>query len=180
MRRSWRHARFPFFPAVRSTALFVDGQRSWPTCRSRSPALLPDQELLPSASTCSSPVSHPEKSSQRGARPKLLDLATRSKQVADRELVDVLFQPLTRTIAGLVSEYEKFIEMVKAYMSVDRPAAFEAIYKEKCRANIRKDPIHSEMLRCATLDRLARKTKAIRPTAFAKAGIRLKPLRCLA
>jgi NTE family protein len=150
------------FPAVRiDSHSFVDGSvmANLPVREAR--ALLPDQELLLVGFDVLSPVSHPEeKLSSVELALRLLDLATRSKQVADRELVDVLFQPLNEDYRwSSFSEYEKFIEMGRAYMSVDRLAAFEAIYKEKCRANIRKDPNPFRRFFAAlTLDRLARKT----------------------
>lgn len=71
---------------------------------------------------------------------RLLDLSTRSKQSADRELIDFLFQPVDRSYPwSSFAEYGKFFELGRQYMTEQRLAAFERTYLEKCAANIRAD-----------------------------------------
>jgi NTE family protein len=71
---------------------------------------------------------------------RLLDLSTRSKQSADRELVDVLFQPVDRSYPwSSFAEYKKFIGLGRRFMTEERLAAFDRMYLEKCVANVRKD-----------------------------------------
>jgi hypothetical protein len=72
---------------------------------------------------------------------RLLDLATRSKQYADRELADMVFMPLNADYPwSSFSEYEKFIELGRAYMTEERLDAFESAYAEKCLDECRKVP----------------------------------------
>jgi NTE family protein len=71
---------------------------------------------------------------------RLLDLSTRSKQSADRELIDVLLQPVNKHYPwSSFAEYKKFIDLGRRYMTEQRMAAFERLYLEKCAANLRKD-----------------------------------------
>jgi NTE family protein len=71
---------------------------------------------------------------------RLLDLSTRSKQSADRELIDVLFQPVDRSYPwSSFTEYKEFFGLGRRYMTEERLAAFERMYLEKCVANVRKD-----------------------------------------
>jgi len=71
---------------------------------------------------------------------RLLDLSTRSKQSADRELIDVLFQPVDRSYPwSSFAEYKEFFGLGRRYMTEERLAAFESMYLEKCVANVRKD-----------------------------------------
>ncbi len=71
---------------------------------------------------------------------RLLDLSTRSKQAADRELVDVLFQPVDRCCPwSSFAEYEEFLGLGRRYMTGERLAAFERSYLERCSANVRRD-----------------------------------------
>jgi predicted acylesterase/phospholipase RssA len=71
---------------------------------------------------------------------RLLDLSTRSKQYADRELVDVLFRPVEKTYPwSSFAEYKEFIALGQAYMTEERLIAFDRMYLEKCAENIRKD-----------------------------------------
>jgi NTE family protein len=71
---------------------------------------------------------------------RLLDLSTRSKQSADRELVDVLFQPVDRSYPwSSFSEYKEFLGLGRRCMTEERLEAFERSYLERCAANIRND-----------------------------------------
>ena len=71
---------------------------------------------------------------------RLLDLSTRSKQSADRELVDALFQPVDRSYPwSSFAEYKEYIGLGRRYMTEERLAAFERTYLDKCVANVRKD-----------------------------------------
>jgi NTE family protein len=71
---------------------------------------------------------------------RLLDLSTRSKQSADRELIDVLFQPVDRSYPwSSFAEYKEFFGLGRRYMTEERLAAFERVYLEKCVANVRND-----------------------------------------
>ena len=71
---------------------------------------------------------------------RLLDLSTRSKQSADRELIDVLFQPVDRSYPwSSFAEYKEFVGLGRRYMTAERLAAFERMYLEKCAANVRND-----------------------------------------
>ena len=71
---------------------------------------------------------------------RLLDLSTRSKQYADRELIDVLFQPVDKSyLWSSFAEYKEFFGLGRRYMTEERLAAFEGQYLEKCVANVRKD-----------------------------------------
>jgi NTE family protein len=71
---------------------------------------------------------------------RLLDLSTRSKQYADRELIDVLFRPVEKTYPwSSFGEYREFIALGRAYITEERLIAFERMYLEKCAANVRKD-----------------------------------------
>jgi len=71
---------------------------------------------------------------------RLLALSTRSKQAADRELVDVLFQPVDRSYPwSSFAEYKEFLGLGRRYMTEERLAAFERMYLERCVANVRKD-----------------------------------------
>ena len=63
---------------------------------------------------------------------RLLSLATRAKQDADRELVDVLFQPVDRAFAwSSFSAWRELAEMGRRYMTAERLDALEAAYAEK-------------------------------------------------
>ncbi|MCX7030211.1 MAG: patatin-like phospholipase family protein [Spirochaetes bacterium] len=71
---------------------------------------------------------------------RLLDLSTRSKQSADRELVDVLFQPMDRSYPwSSFAEYKEFLGLGRRCMTEERLAAFERSYLDACAANVRKD-----------------------------------------
>jgi NTE family protein len=68
---------------------------------------------------------------------RLIDLATRSTQAAERELVDVLFRPLDEDFPwSSFSEFQKYIEIGRLYMTPARIAAFHRAYREKCEASI--------------------------------------------
>jgi NTE family protein len=87
---------------------------------------------------------------------RLLDLATRSTQNAHRELVDVLLKPLSNDYPwSSFSEFKRFIDLGRRYMTEDRLAAFEGICREKCLANIGKDRnIPRRLLASSRLNRL--------------------------
>ena len=71
---------------------------------------------------------------------RLLDLSTRSKQAADRELIDVLLQPVDRSYPwSSFGEYKEFHGLGRRYMTEERLAALERTYLEKCAASVRKD-----------------------------------------
>jgi NTE family protein len=71
---------------------------------------------------------------------RLLDLSTRSKQSADQELVDVLFQPVDRSYPwSSFAEYKEFLRLGQRCITGERLAAFEKSYLERCTANVRKD-----------------------------------------
>lgn len=71
---------------------------------------------------------------------RLLDLSTRSKQYADRQLVDVLFQPVDRSyLWSSFAEYEKYLDLGRRHMSEERLVAFERSYLRTCAANVRGD-----------------------------------------
>jgi hypothetical protein len=71
---------------------------------------------------------------------RLLDLSTRSKQSADRELSDVLFQPVDRSYPwSSFAEHKEFFGLGRRYMTEERLAAFGSTYLEKCVANVRED-----------------------------------------
>ncbi len=71
---------------------------------------------------------------------RLLDLSTRSKQSADRELVDVLFRPVDRSYPwSSFAEYKEFFGLGRRYLTEERLAALERVYLKKCDANVRKD-----------------------------------------
>ena len=71
---------------------------------------------------------------------RLLDLSTRSKQYVDRDLVDVLLQPVERSYPwSSFGEYKEFFNLGRRYMTEERLAAFERVYLARCAANVRKD-----------------------------------------
>jgi NTE family protein len=71
---------------------------------------------------------------------RLLELSTRSKQRLDRDLLDVLLQPVDRHYAwSSFAEYATFFETGRRYMTEDRLRAFERAYCAKCIDNARKD-----------------------------------------
>jgi NTE family protein len=71
---------------------------------------------------------------------RLLDLSTRSKQSADRELVDVLLQPVDRSYHwSSFAQYEEFLDLGRRYMTRERVTDLENRYLERCAANVRED-----------------------------------------
>ncbi len=89
---------------------------------------------------------------------RLLDLSTRSKQAADRDHVDVLFQPVDRTYSwSSFAQYEKYIDLGRRHMSEQRLAAFERSYLDACAANVRRDRnVARRLISAALLKRLTR------------------------
>jgi NTE family protein len=64
---------------------------------------------------------------------RLLDLSVRSKQYADRELVDVLLQPVDRSYPwSSFAEYEKYLDLGRRHMTEERLLAFERSYLQRC------------------------------------------------
>jgi NTE family protein len=104
-------------------------------------ALLPGQEAFFVGFDVSAPVELSEDAlSPVELVLRLLDLSTRSKQYADRELVDVLFQPVGRSYPwSSFAEYKKFLGLGRRCMTGKRLDALEKRYLEKCIANVRKD-----------------------------------------
>ena len=71
---------------------------------------------------------------------RLLELSTRSKQYADRELVDVLFQPVDRSyLWSSFAEYEMYLDLGRRHMTEERLVALERSYLQTCEANVRRD-----------------------------------------
>jgi len=71
---------------------------------------------------------------------RLLDLAMRSKQKADRELVDIIFKPVDEDYPwSAFSEFEKFVELGRQYMTEERLQAFDEVFREKCLANVKRE-----------------------------------------
>ena len=106
-------------------------------------------------------VSAPVEQSEDGLSPvelvlRLLDLSTRSKQSADRDLVDILFLPVDRSYPwSSFTEYEKFLGLGRRCMTVERLETFERSYLERCAASIRKDRIAPrKLISAARLKRL--------------------------
>ena len=123
------------FPAVAIHGhAFADGSimAGLPVREAR--ALIPNGGLLLAAFDVQPPVPRfEEKLSSLELALRLLDLATRSKQYADRELADIVFMPLSADYPwSSFSEYEKFIALGREYMTEERLDAFESIYAEKC------------------------------------------------
>jgi NTE family protein len=89
---------------------------------------------------------------------RLLDLSTRSKQSADRLLVDVLFQPMDRSYPwSSFAEYKAFYDLGRRYLGEERLDGLEKAYLEKYAANIRKDKNPARKhLAAAKLKRIAR------------------------
>jgi NTE family protein len=87
---------------------------------------------------------------------RLLDLSTRSKQYADRELVDALFQPVDRSYPwSSFAEYKKYLDLGRRNMTEDRLVAFERSYLQACGANIRRDGnVARRLIYAARLKRL--------------------------
>jgi|GEM_PF-4595736 len=91
---------------------------------------------------------------------RLLDLAMRSKQEADRELVDIIFKPVDEDYPwSAFSEFEKFIELGRRYMTEERLAAFERVVRSKCLANVKREKtISRRLIATARLERFVRKS----------------------
>jgi NTE family protein len=133
----------PFvFPAVQiDDHPFADGgiMANLPVHEART--LLTGQDAVLVGFDVSSPVAQSdEELSSMELVLRLLDLATRSAQNAHRELIDVVFKPLSKEYPwSSFSDFKKFIDLGRDYMTEDRLAVFEGLYREKCIANIRKD-----------------------------------------
>jgi NTE family protein len=71
---------------------------------------------------------------------RLLDLSTRSKQYADRDLIDILLQPVDKSYPwSSFAEYKEYLDLGGRYMTEERLAAFERAYLDACAANVRKE-----------------------------------------
>jgi NTE family protein len=90
---------------------------------------------------------------------RLLSLATRSKQAADRELVDVLFQPVDKAVPwSSFGASRELVSMGREYMSEQRLEDFDKAYIAKCAASGQKsgNPLR-RLLSRAGLKRLGRR-----------------------
>jgi len=59
---------------------------------------------------------------------RLLELSARSKQYVDRDLVDVLLQPVERSYPwSSFGEYKEFFTLGRRYLTKERLAAFERV-----------------------------------------------------
>ncbi len=68
---------------------------------------------------------------------RLFDLSARSKQAADRELLDVVFRPVESAHPwSSFADYRKFLAIGRGYVTDRRILAFEEAYLEKCRVSI--------------------------------------------
>jgi NTE family protein len=103
-------------------------------------ALVADEDPLFVGFDVSAPVQQTdEELSPMDLALRLLSLATRSKQAADRELVDVLFRPVDKAVPWSSFEaYRELVSMGREYMSEQRLADFERAYIAKCAASGRK------------------------------------------
>jgi NTE family protein len=71
---------------------------------------------------------------------RLLDLSTRSKQYADRDLLDILLQPVDKSYHwSSFAEYKEYLQLGRRYMTGERLAAVERAYLDTCAANVRKE-----------------------------------------
>jgi NTE family protein len=72
---------------------------------------------------------------------RLLELATRSKQRIDRDLIDVLLQPVDRSYPwSSFAQSNEFFDIGRRYMSEERLDALEDAYIARCAANVSQDP----------------------------------------
>jgi predicted acylesterase/phospholipase RssA len=72
---------------------------------------------------------------------RLLELATRSKQSVDRELIDVLLQPVDRSYPwSSFAQYDDFFDIGRRCMSGERLDNFEDAYLARCAAGVSRDP----------------------------------------
>jgi NTE family protein len=87
---------------------------------------------------------------------RLLDLSTRSKQYADRELVDALFQPVDRNYPwSSFAEYEKYLDLGRRHMTGECLVSFERSYLQTCASNVRGDGnVARRLIHAARLKRL--------------------------
>jgi NTE family protein len=130
------------FPTVQLCGhMFVDGgvMTNLPVREARG--LLPGQEVLLAGFDASSPLSQfDEEISSVESALGLLDPAARSTQSGDSELADILFQPAHEGYPrSSFTEYKKYIDLGRAYMTRDRLSAFERVYREKCASMVRND-----------------------------------------
>jgi NTE family protein len=131
------------FPAVAiGDSAFADGSimANLPIREAR--ALLPGQNLFVAGFDVLPPAPRSEERfSSVELALRLLDLATRSKQYADRELADILFEPLNADFPwSSFAEYKNFIELGRAYMTDARLDAFETMFAGKSLAKSKEDP----------------------------------------
>jgi NTE family protein len=145
------------FPAVAiDEHPFADGciMANLPVREARS--LYPEQDPMLVGFDVMSPVAQPEEElSSVELTLRLLDLAMRSKQKADRELVDIIFKPMDENYPwSAFSDFEKFIELGRQYMTEDRLAAFEKVVRAKCLANVKREKnITRRLVASARLER---------------------------
>lgn len=130
------------FPAVSMGGhAFADGSIMASLPIREACALLPGETLFLVAFDVQPPVPQfEEKLSSLDLTLRLLDLATRSKQYADRELADVVFMPLEVNYPwSAFGDYKNLIELGKAYMTDERLDDFEVCFAEKCLEKSGKD-----------------------------------------
>jgi NTE family protein len=93
---------------------------------------------------------------------RLLSLATGSKQAADRELVDVLLQPVDKAVPwSSFDDYKELVTIGREYMSEKRLADFDAAYIAKCAACVERG--WNPARRMLALSRLKRLEPRINP-----------------
>jgi NTE family protein len=114
-------------------------------------ALLAGREVFYAGFDVSSPVGQKEEDlSTVELALRLLDLATRSRQAADSELLDVLFRPVDKEYPwSSFTEYRKYLDIGAAHMSAERCAAMIDSFSARCLANVRRDGSFSRKIRAA-------------------------------
>jgi NTE family protein len=129
------------FPSVEfGGAAFVDGgvMANLPVREAMS---LLGREALVIGFDVSPPVGKPDRElSSLDLALRLLDLSIRSKQSADRELVDVLFDPVDRHYPwSSFSEYREFVDLGRNHMTEPRLSGLDSALVGKCREAIGRE-----------------------------------------
>jgi NTE family protein len=103
-------------------------------------ALLPGEDVFAIGLDVSAPLAQADEDlSAVELALRLLSLATRAKQDADRDLVDVLLQPVDRAFAwSSFSAWRELVEMGRSYMTEERLDSLEAAYADACRSRARE------------------------------------------
>jgi predicted acylesterase/phospholipase RssA len=102
-------------------------------------SLLPGQDVFTIGFDVSAPLAQADDDlSAVELALRLLSLATRAKQEADRDLVDTLFQPVDRAFAwSSFSAWRELVEMGRSYMTEERLDALEQAFLARCAARAR-------------------------------------------